>query len=255
MLSLENFKSINIENWSHNARFWIEHVNEEENRARLLYDIFTDKINKIVFINDSTRKNKETLIVDMGCGEGSFIRKCVEKNVNSKYIGVDICEPFIKWAQERDSRNTYLIGDIEKEVPIDNGVADVVVSLLSLIEVVDLSKAISEMVRIVSKDGHVLICILHPLFDIIRLHDNAHEKAQLTEKYLSSVVVPIKKKIKIKDKTFNRHYFRIHHNLNKYFEIFDKHKLIVKEYNEFHLLADLDEKIVKPVFIFMHLTR
>ncbi len=257
MISLDNFKLINSQNWSFNAQFWVQHVEEEENRAGLLYEIIAGKINKINGIEKNSQKKKESLIVDMGCGEGSFIRKCVRNNIESKFVGIDACEHFIRKAQERDSYNTYLVGDIEGNVPINNGVADIVVSLLSLIEIVDINKSITEMVRIMSKNGNLIICILHPIVDIIRLQVSNQEKAYLIDQYISFGSVIIKKNIKIKDKIYSRHYYRIHHNLNKYIESINNNNLTLNEYCEIYRPIELRNDIEKmnPVFILMHLKR
>lgn len=50
-------------------------------------------------------------ILDAGCGDGVFVRRCIEKGANT--VGIDISEDTIKGCKEKDKKGNYFVGDIK----------------------------------------------------------------------------------------------------------------------------------------------
>lgn len=101
-------------------------------------------------------------VVDLGSGAGNdvFIARAVVGE-KGKVIGLDMTEEMIKKANENNSKLGYKnvefkLGDIEN-MPLDNSVADVVVSNCVLNLVPDKTKAFSEIYRILKPGGHFCV--------------------------------------------------------------------------------------------------
>jgi SAM-dependent methyltransferase len=80
--------------------------------------------------------------LDVGCGEGRFCRMLRARCIQT--IGVDPTEALIEHARREDPAGDYRI----------------VISYLSLVDVPDLARAISEMVRVLEPGGTLLIANL-----------------------------------------------------------------------------------------------
>ena len=74
-----------------------------------------------------------TTILDICCGNGSFIQELIKmKNItNINMYGIDISEINIKYACEKYTGN-YIVGDIKKPLPYDNNLFDYVIIISSL---------------------------------------------------------------------------------------------------------------------------
>ncbi len=98
-------------------------------------------------------------VVDLGSGAGNdcFVARSIVGE-NGKVIGVDMTTEMIAKARKNASKLQlnnveFRLGEIE-DLPIDDGVADVVVSNCVLNLVPDKKKALSETFRILKNGGH-----------------------------------------------------------------------------------------------------
>jgi len=105
---------------------------------------------------------KGDTVVDLGSGAGNdvFIARAATGD-KGKVIGIDMTDEMIRKANRNNARLGYhnvefKLGDIEN-MPIDDNVADVVVSNCVLNLVPDKKKAFSEMVRILKPGAHFCI--------------------------------------------------------------------------------------------------
>lgn len=101
-------------------------------------------------------------VVDLGSGAGNdvFVARAIVGD-NGKVIGIDMTEEMIEKANRNNSRLGYTnvefkLGDIEN-LPLGNGIADVVVSNCVLNLVPDKHKAFSEIYRILKPGGHFCV--------------------------------------------------------------------------------------------------
>jgi SAM-dependent methyltransferase len=94
--------------------------------------------------------------LDVGCGTGEVARSILEHNAPESVDGVDLSEPYIKYARERtpDPRATFEVGDA-LALPGQNGTRDAAVSGLSINMMSDQPRAVAEMMRVVRPGGVV----------------------------------------------------------------------------------------------------
>lgn len=101
---------------------------------------------------------RPTTALDVGCGEGRFFRMLGAHGVAT--TGIDPTRALLATARERDPGGEYVEGEAA-ELPFDNATFDLVVSYLSLIDIPELTPAISEMARVLRPGGRLLIANLN----------------------------------------------------------------------------------------------
>jgi 2-polyprenyl-3-methyl-5-hydroxy-6-metoxy-1,4-benzoquinol methylase len=103
-------------------------------------------------------------VLDAGCGGGFYSVWLSEKG--AEVLGIDSSEEMVKIAEEKASRkrlNTkFLIGDVT-DIKVEDGVFDLVLSTLVLMELKELDKAASEMVRVTRSGGDIVVSVQHPM--------------------------------------------------------------------------------------------
>src|SRR3989344_9523839 len=105
-------------------------------------------------------------ILDAGCGDGVFVRRCIEKGANA--TGIDISADAIEVCKEKDKKGNYFVGDIKK-ISL-NKKFDYILSsfvLLSFDKKEEIIKAIKNMSSLINKNGKLIIAVPHPAFDNI----------------------------------------------------------------------------------------
>jgi SAM-dependent methyltransferase len=95
--------------------------------------------------------------LDVGCGEGRFCRMLKAAGVAA--TGIDPTGPLLAVARQRDPSGDYRLGDAER-LEFEAASFDLVVSYLTLIDIVDFRKAIGEMARVLKPGGSLLIANL-----------------------------------------------------------------------------------------------
>lgn len=106
-------------------------------------------------------KNGDT-VVDLGSGAGNdvFVARAIVGE-NGKVIGIDMTEEMIEKANRNNEKLCYKnvefkLGDIEN-IPIEDNIANVVVSNCVLNLVPDKQKAFAEIYRIIKPGGHFCV--------------------------------------------------------------------------------------------------
>jgi len=102
-------------------------------------------------------------VLDAGCGGGFYSIYLTEKG--AKVLGIDSSKEMIKIAEEKISKKNldaeFMIGDIS-DLKIEDNRFDLVLSTLVLMDVKELDKAISELVRVTKNEGNLVVSIQHP---------------------------------------------------------------------------------------------
>lgn len=98
-------------------------------------------------------------VLDVGCGEGRFCRMLRARGAQT--VGIDPTEPLLETARQRDPQGEYILGSGEY-LPFDDGSFDVVAFYLTLIDIPDFRKAISEGSRVLKPGGRLVIGNLAP---------------------------------------------------------------------------------------------
>jgi 2-polyprenyl-3-methyl-5-hydroxy-6-metoxy-1,4-benzoquinol methylase len=103
-------------------------------------------------------------VLDAGCGGGFYSLWLSERR--AEVLGIDASEQMIKIAKEKASRKglgtAFSIGDVA-DLKIRDDFFDLVLSTLVLMEVKELSKVTSELVRVTKNGGDIVISIEHPI--------------------------------------------------------------------------------------------
>jgi ubiquinone/menaquinone biosynthesis C-methylase UbiE len=103
-------------------------------------------------------------VLDVGCGTGFYSLWLSEKG--AKVLGIDSSQEMIKIAKEKASKKElnakFLIGNVT-DMKVEDGVFDVVLSTLVLMNVKELDKAVSELVRVTRNGGDIIISVQHPI--------------------------------------------------------------------------------------------
>lgn len=105
-------------------------------------------------------------VLDAGCGTGYFCRLLAERG--AKVTGVDLSRKFIEIARRYERRNPlqieYMKGNISSLGQLDSGIFDMVVSIYVLSDTRDCDRAISEIGRVLRKNGRFVFLMAHPCF-------------------------------------------------------------------------------------------
>lgn len=99
------------------------------------------------------------LTIDLGCGEG---RVGVElRRAGHRLIGVDAAETMARHAWEAGAYEDVLTAPAA-DVPLPDGVADLVVAYMSLHDMDDLTGALHETARLLEPGGRLCAAVVHP---------------------------------------------------------------------------------------------
>ncbi|MHA1722923.1 MAG: class I SAM-dependent methyltransferase [Candidatus Baldrarchaeia archaeon] len=104
--------------------------------------------------------------MDAGFGNGYLCRSLAKKG--AKVVGVDISKRFIEIARQKEREDPlgiqYYVGSLCDLNMFEDETFDAVVSNLTLMDVLDLEKAINELYRVLKKNGKLVFSIMHPCF-------------------------------------------------------------------------------------------
>jgi ubiquinone/menaquinone biosynthesis C-methylase UbiE len=106
-------------------------------------------------------------VLDLSCGEGYNTRILAQRG--AKVVGVDFSEKMIKLARQQEKREKlgidYNVSDAGKLKDFGDGSFDVVVCLMALMDIERYEDAISEIARVLKKNGRFVFSITHPCFE------------------------------------------------------------------------------------------
>ena len=98
--------------------------------------------------------------LDVGCGEGRFCRMLKSRGIGT--VGIDPTIALLDRARELDPNGDYREGRAE-QLDFPDAAFDLVVSYLTLIDIPDYRAAISEMFRVLTPGGALLVANLTSL--------------------------------------------------------------------------------------------
>lgn len=137
-------------------------------------------------------------ILDAGCGTGALLKLIENTNPESKLFGIDLSTICCSIAQNK-SKAQILVGSIEK-LPFPDNKFDIVICLDVLEYFSDPRTAISELVRVLKKDGTLVINV--PAFNwLYSYHDIAvGQQRRFNKGELNGLLT--RKDLKIKFQTY-----------------------------------------------------
>jgi SAM-dependent methyltransferase len=113
------------------------------------------------------------VVVDIGCGDGAFVRALA--NAGADALGIEVTEDAVARARERDPDHRYELGGAQ-DLPLEDQSVDVATLMRSLHHVPDPKTAFPELQRVVRE--HVWIAEPLPegdFFELIRPVDDETE--------------------------------------------------------------------------------
>jgi cyclopropane fatty-acyl-phospholipid synthase-like methyltransferase len=102
-------------------------------------------------------------ILDAGCGDGVFVRRCKEKGATA--VGIDISPDTIKTCKLTDPKGDYRVMNV-KAISLKERFDYVLSSfvLLSFKKKSEIITAIKNMAKLLNKNGRLIIVVPHPAF-------------------------------------------------------------------------------------------
>jgi len=147
------------------GRYWNENAEVWTQLARAGYDVYRDHLNTPAFLGMLPHVDG-LLGIDIGCGEGHNTRQIAKRG--ARLVGIDIAEVFIRHAREMERREPmgieYRVASAV-EIPFPQKHFDFAVATMSLMDVPETGRALSEAFRVVKPGGFFQFSITHPCFD------------------------------------------------------------------------------------------
>jgi 2-polyprenyl-3-methyl-5-hydroxy-6-metoxy-1,4-benzoquinol methylase len=130
-------------------------------------------------------------VLDAGCGNGYLSRRLARDG--AFVTGVDFSGPFIEYCNQRETRNslgiTFTKASLDDLSVFEDGIFDLVVSNIVMVDVVNFQQAFREISRVLKDEGRFIWSNTHPVFGRagsfdIRLPSDTHRPE---ERYLKLV--------------------------------------------------------------------
>jgi ubiquinone/menaquinone biosynthesis C-methylase UbiE len=155
--------------WNDNAEAWTQ-------LARAGYDVYRDYLNTPAFL--AMLPDVQGLSgIDIGCGEGHNTRLIAKQG--AALVGIDIAETFIRHAVEAEQKEPlgieYRVASAV-EIPFPDQHFDFATAVMSLMDVPETDRALSEAFRVIKPGGFLQFSITHPCFDTPHRRNLRNEK-------------------------------------------------------------------------------
>jgi ubiquinone/menaquinone biosynthesis C-methylase UbiE len=167
---------------------------------------------------------KDCLVLDLACGEGYNTRMLARKG--AKVTGIDFSEKMIELAKSEEVKEKlgihYYISDATDLKEFESNNFDLVTCFMSLQDIENYEKAISEVARVLRKSGRFVFSIPHPCFEVIVENGN---RISATSRYFGTAKYPVKWTMERLLKPFKTTSF--HRTLTDYSNALFKNKLLI----------------------------
>jgi SAM-dependent methyltransferase len=148
--------------WSANATWWAARLRRSTGGDPMRRDIVDPWLQGIL------HQTSDGLLLDVGCGEGHGARMAA--NTGWASIGVDWAEPMIRTmmasrastAADSRGRVSGIVADVEGTLPLRAGCVDLVLGIMSLMDVERLESCLIECSRVTRPGGRAAFVVLHP---------------------------------------------------------------------------------------------
>jgi len=202
--------------WNDAAEFWVDFVRKGK-------DYYRDELN-----NPATFKLigdvKGRIVLDLACGEGYNTRILARKG--AKVTGIDFSEKLIELARREEKKEKlgicYHVLDATDLKEFSNNHFDLVTCFMSLQDIENYRRAISEVARVLKNRDRFVFSIPHPCFERIIEHG---KRESARRRYFGAVKYPIQWKMERLVKPFRTTSF--HRTLTDYFYALSACRLFV----------------------------
>ena len=100
------------------------------------------------------------LTLDVGCGEGRVSRDLRARE--HRVIGIDSAPSLVTAAREADPEGEYVEASAAA-MPLEDGVADLAIAFMSLMDMEDMPGAVAEIGRVLEPGGRFVAAVVHPI--------------------------------------------------------------------------------------------
>jgi ubiquinone/menaquinone biosynthesis C-methylase UbiE len=141
--------------WEEMAPHWIKHMRETPNSTREI------QLDPPMLEQCGDVKGKR--VIDLGCGEGRFSRKLLEKGAGH-VLGLDTSEKMVEAANGLKTwHDDYQVADVQDLSFLRDESFDLAVSYLNQCDLPDFEANSREVFRILKPGGRFIIANLHPM--------------------------------------------------------------------------------------------
>ncbi|MEW6032962.1 MAG: class I SAM-dependent methyltransferase [Bacillota bacterium] len=147
------------------GRYWNENAEVWTRLARAGYDVYRDYLNTPAFLG-MLPDVRGLAGLDIGCGEGHNTRQIAKRG--ARLVGIDIAEAFIRHAMDTERKEPlgidYRLASAY-ELPFPDATFDFAVATMSLMDMPEPQRALSEAFRVLRPGGFLQFSIIHPCYD------------------------------------------------------------------------------------------
>jgi len=198
-------------------------------------------LNPSVYKNIPKAKNKNSKILDVGCGNGFYFEYAKKKGY--KYYGVDISRIMINRARKEYPEGLYQVGSSMKLSKIYKTKFDLIICIMlfpCFQNKEDIINTLKECNKVLKKDGKIIIGVPHPCFDQymqVGILGRKNVIADFKTYYESGAEMQILHKFEKGEMTFRDY----HRTVSDYFEYFEKSSLKLIKFDE----CEIDKEVKK----------
>lgn len=144
--------------WNNNAEAWTQ-------LSRAGYDLYRDRLNTPAFL-ELLPDIQGLSGIDIGCGEGHNTRLMAD--LGGQLVGIDISDVFIHHAKQTEEQDplgiTYRVASAV-ELPFPDQHFDFATAVMSLMDIPETGRVLSEANRVLKPGGFFQFSISHPCFE------------------------------------------------------------------------------------------
>lgn len=144
-------------------------------RKMIQKGLYQPLIEKVVLLLEDMSEND--IIVDMGCGEGSFVDCLIKEKEKSHFLGFDLSKEGVQLASDFSKEAFFFIGDVT-DMPFRDESISVLLNIFS-------PSHYEEMLRVLKKEGKVIKIIPESFYlkEMRELfyHDNLEKQSYSNE--------------------------------------------------------------------------
>jgi SAM-dependent methyltransferase len=163
-LSAVSFKKLNAHSWDANAEHWQRHVLDDPFRVTIFEEV------RLALSEEQSRFPRARFdVCDVGCGEGSFLRRLQADGAFTNLSGVDLCPKMLALARNACPPARLFQRDLEEPDPPPVLGSCAVTCVLAMIEIVQFRRAFDFVWEALRADGLLVLVLLDPAIEIYRL--------------------------------------------------------------------------------------
>jgi ubiquinone/menaquinone biosynthesis C-methylase UbiE len=245
--SNQNFNTKSTTSWSSVSSWYDEYLKDENNYQ---HKVILPNLLRLLNI-----QNNDIKLLDVGCGQGFFMEKILLHH-DVQIHGIDLSSGLLKIAEEKfvDNKKVILKQTSASNMShIKDNTFDRIYSVLALQNMDDLDKVMSEIQRVIKKDGRCVFVINHPTFRVPKESDwyfnrILNKQGRITYTYMSDkkYVIDMNPGLKAMGQR-TEETVSFHHPLQFYSKVFSKHGFAISKIEEWISHKKSEEGLKKRV--------